>query len=510
MNNAIINTIKNPNRTFWSVILLGALGMGFAFLVAVVPTATAGSPSWVGDIGIDYQPNHYPPNHIFNNHDVFYVGMDGSNTPVTNIYAELAQLKAAGFTVVRSYQVDPYSWIDLIRQANALGLYVIYEAAIPENGNQNSIDTAVNVLQDVINNVGIPTFQSTVVLVFAGHENYNDTNINYLTGAIRDLISTLRREGVGTVPVGTALVSGNLVTPGSPADMRSLFNASSSDAPLGFDPYPFQWGVTPADQAASNAALLNSIAWDYEQVKEQSFYRRDKPILMAETGWATDPNSTGEWANYFCWIDRQTHPCMPSVPNAAAYLQDLYSFVRTPSNTASALVFEAYDEPAKSPAHPDNAENFYGVFDTNCSLKQGNTNLLPNTGFNPGTFLGCQGFVKGTTFFVVGTQEDSEHSQPPFRVEIQQSNPTTSQDASMDVTVPTMDRSHPNVISWPYFLLFDGADINIAGVTSGASCSFSAQVLGGNITWSSPSCTDPINYPVNCTGNTCYLPWNNF
>ncbi|MDX1411505.1 MAG: hypothetical protein R3351_05070, partial [Nitrospirales bacterium] len=89
MNNAIINIIKNPKKTFWSVTLLVALGMGFASLVAVVPTATAGSPSWVGDIGIDYQPNHYPPNHIFNNHDVFYVGMDGSHTPVTNIYAEL-------------------------------------------------------------------------------------------------------------------------------------------------------------------------------------------------------------------------------------------------------------------------------------------------------------------------------------------------------------------------------------------------------------------------------------
>ena len=301
------------------------------------------APNWVGLIGIDYQPNHYPPGQIFNNHDVFFVGMDSTNAPVTNVYAELAQLKAAGFTTVRSYQTVPFAWIDLIKQAHALGLSVIYEAAIPQGGNQTSIDNALEVLKDVIGVVGVPTFNSTVVLVFAGHENYSNTNIAYLTSAISQLQSTLAGQGLSAVPVGTALVSGDLVTPGNPTDMQTLINASSSSAPLGFDPYPFQWGVTPADQAASNASLQNSIAWDYVQVKKQPFYSNNKAILMAETGWATE--GTGQWANYFCYL--HNIPCQPSVANAADYLQAVYNFVRTTSNTSSVLVFEAYDEAGK-------------------------------------------------------------------------------------------------------------------------------------------------------------------
>ena len=465
-----------------------------------------GAPNWVGLIGIDYQPNHYPPGHIFNNHDVFFVGMDSTNAPVTNVYAELAQLKAAGFTVVRSYQTVPFSWIDLIKQANDLGLSVIYEAAIPQGGNQTSIDNAVEVLNDVIDVVGVPTFQNTVTLVFAGHENYSNTNVAYLTSAIGQLQNALAQQGLSAVPVGTALVSGNLVTPGSPSDMQTLISASSASAPLGFDPYPFQWGVTPADQAASNAGLTNSIAWDYVQVKQQPFYDGSKPILMAETGWATE--GTGQWANYFCYL--HNIPCRPTVANAADYLQAVYRFVRTTSYTSSVLVFEAYDEPAKSPTHPDNAENHYGIFDSDCVLKDGNTNLLPNTGFDSGTNLGCQGFTEGTTFSISGTQPDNAHSQPPFQVEIQQINQFTSEDASMNVTIPTMDRTDQSVHPWPYFLLFNGATVTITGMTSGASCTLNAQFVAGTITWDAPSCTDSPTYVVHCTGNNCFLPWNNF
>ncbi|OQK15327.1 hypothetical protein AU255_17805 [Methyloprofundus sedimenti] len=395
------------------------------------PPGTPAAPGWIGLIGIDYQPNHYSAGSIFNGHNVFYVGMDSTNTPVTNIYAELTQLKAAGFTIARSYQTDPYSWIDLIMQASALGLSVIYEADIPQGGNQTSTTAAIQVLINVIEAVGVSTFQNTVSLVLAGHENYSNTNINYLASAIRQIQVTLAAKQLSSVPVGTALVSGNLVTPGNPADMQKLISASSAQAPLGFDPYPFQWGVTPAGQAASNATLDNSIASNYTKVKQQSFYQAPKPILMAETGWATD--GTGQWAQYFCYLNNT--PCEPSVANAADYLQDLYSFVRTASNTSSALVFEAYDEPAKSPAHPDNAENYYGIFDSNCSLKDLNTQLLPDTGFDPGKNPGCQGYTEGSTFSITGTQPGNAVNQPSFLVEIKQTNPATSDDASMDVTI---------------------------------------------------------------------------
>lgn len=465
-----------------------------------------GASVWPGLIGIDYQPNHYPVSHVFNNHDVFYTGMNGANMPVTNIYQELVQLKAAGFTAVRSYQTQPYSWIDIINQANALGLSVIYEAAIPQSGDQTSISSALKVLDSVIDAVGVNTFKNTVILVFAGHENYSNSNINYLTSAIRQLQVALAGKGLSTIPVGTALVSGDLVTPGSPSDMQRLISAASQNAPLGFDPYPFQWGVTPADEAASDASLMNSIAWDYAQVMNQTFYQSNKPILMAETGWATA--GTGKWADYYCYS--QNIPCEPSVTNAADYLQDVYSYVSHLSNLSGALIFEAYDEPAKSPTHPDNAENHYGLFDTDCILKDQNTRLLPNTGFDPDTHLGCQGYTKGTSFSIAGTQPNAATNQPPFSVEIQQTNPETTLSANMTVNVPYKDRTDTNVNPWPYFLIFDGAQVKITGNTSGASCSFTAQVQAGAITWNTPTCSNPNNYLVSCNGNNCYLPWNNF
>lgn len=487
----------------------GDLGTTYAI------NAPIGAASWVGLIGVDYQPNHYDPaNHIFNTNDVFYAGMSGSGRSVSNVYLELAQLKAAGFTVVRSYQVAAYSWIDLIKQANALGLSVIYEAPIPFNGNQASIDSAIQVLNHVIEAVGVTIFQKTVVMVFAGHENYDskNNNIQYLTSAIQQIQAALANKGVPSVPVGTALVSGNLVTPDKQiiADMQMLINTSSASAPLGFDPYPFQYGVTPPDEAASNATLENSIAYDYGRAKDQPFYQAPKPILMAETGWATagDPR----YNDYACSI---LGTCQPNIASAAEYLQDLYDFVRKPGNTSSALVFEAYDEPAKAtPAA--NLENHYGIFDADCTLKGNNSNLLPNTGFDPATNVGCHGFTKGSMFSVAGTQPDpdAKTSQPPFTVEIQQINPTTNMDASISVKVPTLDRTDTSVHPWPHFLLFDGASIKITGITSGASCRFTAKVTatptGGAIAWTTVNCTNP-SYTVNCNQDrVCYLPWNNF
>jgi len=485
------------------------LGLGLLSGLCVLPTCAAdpgaATASWVGLIGVNYQPNHYSAGHVFNGHDVFFTGTRGKATPVTNVYSELAQLKAAGFTTIRSYQTDPYAWIDLIKQTRALGLTVVYEAAIPQSGSQADITTALQVLGKVIGGVGVTVFRNTVVLVLAGHENYSNTNVDYLKSAIQQLQTTLTTAGASTVPVGTALVSGNLVTPGSPADMQALISAASASAPLGFDPYPFQWGTWTPTQAANNAALINSIAWDYAQVKTQSFYTAAKPILMAETGWATA--GSGAYAGYFCASQGN---CRPGFANAAQYLQAVYGFVRKPANNAGVLVFEAYDEPAKDAIHADDAENYYGLFDTQCKLKKNNTGFLPNKGFVPTANLGCQGYTSGTLFSVVGTQQGSVTNQPPFKVEIQQTNPATSKNASMSVTVPKKNRTDASLNPWPYFLVFDKAVVKITGLTSGASCTFTAAVSAPTLGWGPANCTDSIKYPVNCQGNVCYLPWNNF
>ena len=65
-----------------------------------------------GLIGIDYSPTHYPVNipttaESFNNHDVFYIG--GGSSPISNVGAELSQLKAAGFSTVRAYATTAVS-----------------------------------------------------------------------------------------------------------------------------------------------------------------------------------------------------------------------------------------------------------------------------------------------------------------------------------------------------------------------------------------------------------------
>lgn len=490
-NKTVAVTVKYSNTTIAPPVL------------TTTTLATSLDSNWVGLIGVNYSPNHYASGNQFNNHDVFYTGTANGNG-VSNTYMEMSQLKAAGFTAVRSYQTVEYAWIDIINSANALGLKVIYEAVIPQNGSNADITNAVSVLNNVISAVGASVFSSTVTLVFAGHENYSNTDISYLTSAVSQLQSALSSNGVGSIPVGSALVSGDLVTPGSPSDMQALINSYSASAPLGFDPYPFQWGVMPPDQAVSNMTLINSIAWDYAKVQAQSFYVSPRPILMAETGWAT--SGTGQFAGYYCYSNGG---CFPSVANAATYLTALYKYVKTTSNNSGVLVFEAYDEPAKDPGNPTDAENFYGVFDTNCNLKNNNTNLLPNTSFSTTSNLGCQGYVNGALFTVVGTQPGAVTNQPPFIVQVTQTNPTTNLSASYTVTTPNQNRTNQNVYPWPQFLAFNNTSITITGVTSGASCSTTATVTNQVISFGAMSCTNP-SYPVNCSGTVCYLPFNNF
>jgi hypothetical protein len=458
--------------------------------------------TWVGLIGVDYSPNHYASGNQFNGHDVFYTGTANGNA-VSNTYIEMSQLKAAGFTAIRSYQTSAYSWIDIINQANSLGLNVIYEASIPYNGSSTDISNAVIVLNNVINAVGTTVFQNTVTLVLAGHENYSNTDISYLVNAVSQLQSALQTSSI-TVPVGSALVSGDIVTPGSVADMTALINSYSASAPLGFDPYPFQWGVTPPASAVSDITLTNSIGWDYAQVQAQKFYISPRPILMAETGWAT--SGTGQIPNYYCYTQNN---CAPSVANAASYLTALYAYVQTPSNNSGALVFEAYNEPAKDSANPTDAENHYGMFDENCNLKNNNTNLLPNTSFSTTANLGCQGYVNGALFSVVGTQPGAITNQPPFTVSVTQTNPTTSQSASYSATIPNQNRTDASTYPWPQYLAFNNANITITGLTSGASCSVTATVSASTISFGSVNCTNP-SYLVTCSGNNCFLPWNNF
>ncbi len=414
-------------------------------LCGIVSSANAASP-FNQLIGVDYQPNHYSPMNKFNFHDVFYVGNNSAGKPITNVYQELVQLKAAGFTTVRSYQTDLYSWVDIINQAHALGLKVVYEANIPQSGNQTDINAAKTLLTAVIAQVGLTTFNQTVILVFAGHENLSATNENYLANAVTAL------KIITTVPVGSALLSGDLIGPAP--NVGVVLNSYSLDAPYAYDPYPFQWGVTTPTLAVTATSLMNSIAWDYDKVFI-NYPAYANSLLMAESGWATA--GLGNYANYFC-APPHNNPtiCKPSISNASKYLTALYAYVLDPIHKAGVLVFEAYDEPAKPygmppKIAPNDAEHFYGVFDKNC--KQKAAGLIPKNTLV--TELGCQGYANGSLLTLVGYGK-------PYTIHIVQNNPLTHKDAS--ITLTGNGKPGPfGSTDWPHFLVFSGAKITIRG-----------------------------------------------
>lgn len=463
-------------------------------------SSAIGATSFVGLIGADYQPNHYASGNTLNGHDVFYAG--GGASPFTNIYTELEQLKAAGVTVVRSYATTQYSWVAIINAAHALQLSVIYEAVIPQvdgsctqaqyPGNCPAVSNANTLLRNVINAVGADVFKSTVILVFAGHENVdtpdqfgNPSNAKYLISAVHNL------QKVTTVLVGGAFVSGNLVTPPplpSGYSISDILNSYSTGAPAGFDPYPFQWGV-PVAEAVTNASEENSIQWDYDSISTNQI-AGSRPVFMAESGWATAGTTN---PGYACGTG-SFPPCEPSIANAAIYLPALYAFVGVPAHKAGVLAFEAYDEPAK--AAPTSMEIHYGIFDSDCNLKgPNNTALVPaGAGYNPANYHACQGFAPGALLVV-----DGQFAQTPVTVQITQTNPETSLSASMTVMGITANTTTGNDGGeWPYFLVFPGATFIITD-HAGSTCTGTINSIDGNqnITFSGVS-------GCGCSNNTCF------
>lgn len=489
-------------------------------------------------LGVDYNPNHYTNNYPFNFHDVFFTGTL-NNPAATNVYAELQQLQNAGFTTVRSYQTEPYSWIDIINQAHALGMQVIYEAVIPQQASDSNyagcplgpmdyIPCAQATLDAVINEVTPAIFSSTVSLVFAGHENYCEagnttppcnnpvtSNVGYLTDAVVDLQATLTGLSL-TTPVGSALVSGNLVTPSSAisTDMQTLINSYSATAPLGFDPYPFQFGVSPANAGVWTPPLstisqpINSLAWDYIQVvgsttppalpaaSTQPFYTPGRALLMAETGWATAGTTTG----YAC---NSPGPCAPSVANATSYFQTLYqantsNFISSSGYVNGVLAFEAYDEPAK--AGPT-AEQNYGLFDSNCNQKS--AGMVPNNSMASAT--GCQGYINGTLFTINGTIPPTP--QPAFNVQISY---TSGQYPNINVTIPANTGASPNISTvtpWPQFLIYQGAIIKVSSTITSQVCTTTATTvtsLPASITFAPVVCAS-AGSSMGCFGLGCQI-----
>ncbi|MBI2785390.1 MAG: hypothetical protein HYX60_03410 [Legionella longbeachae] len=475
-------------------------------------TSIHGGTSWVGLLGVDYQPNHYTPvNNQFNQHDDFIVGnANGTDstwpagTPITNVYEELKQLKASGYNTVRAYQTYDYIWVDIINQANALGMKVIYEAVIPQTGSQVDISAATSLLETIINDVTPAVFNKTVVLVFSGHENYCGTcgpgggsNVQYLLNAINSLKAVPGNQA----PVGFAFLGPDLIAPPS-NDITTLVNAQSPGAPIAGDIYPFQWGVPVAQsvETISSSSAINSIGWDYYQMQQQSYYSAGRPILMAETGWATAGGQPTP--PYACGGIYGSGPCEPSVENEVAYFNGLipayinsyplYGFVNTSTNKAGVLVFEAYDEPAKVTI--GSMEDYYGVFDQNCVLKTyGSTaNAIPNASFSQANYQGCNGYSDGAQLTVVGF--------PTYNISITQSNPVTTQAANIINSNVRASTMFPVSQMWPRYLVFSGATFTLTNTSNGNTCNGTISVGANQVI------TFVVSGQCNCNAqNTCFI-----
>ena len=395
---------------------------------------------------------------------------------------------------------------------------VVYEVSIPQGGScnpslppSNSSTTTgqgIQILNSVIRQVSPTQFKQTVTLVFAGHENYDGTatGATYLECAITQIQKDLINVGVNLgsssdIPVTPAFRADDVVNPvPSQSIVNGILTTGVPAAPISFDTYPVQWGV-PYVNAVTDVSTANSVAWDYLQIANQNYTPTPPFTLIAETGWVTNALATNPLApnTYACSPPSSPYsggPCDFGItPQATTYLPAIYTFINTLSNNSSVLIFEAYDEPTKG-TPTSNAENYYGVFDSNCNLKgPNNLSLIPNQAFDPANQLGCQGFTSGALIPVLiytGTQTAQ------FTVQITQINPMTSQDASMTVVVPVQDRTDI-ATPWPYFVIYNNAQLVITGSTTGQTCTTTATVVAGTPTFTSAA-------PCNCTYQGCFLP----
>ncbi|MHC1726705.1 MAG: hypothetical protein AB9866_11960 [Syntrophobacteraceae bacterium] len=211
-----------------------------------------------------------------------YINYIQGNPGIT-IYANLEQLKKAGFKGVRLYAPTPKVYIETILAASKLGMKVYMTVAIPdlENSLAGSVkareqalyktltrqtspgvpEGSVQCLHYVINVVGKSTFSKTVPLIFVGNESlvqsktnkdpvYKDSNCSVpeLRWGINLVRAVLAKELAGeSLPaVTTPLVAGQIVQASNQVypEVATLVKTIQKDskAPIAYTVYPFQWG----------------------------------------------------------------------------------------------------------------------------------------------------------------------------------------------------------------------------------------------------------------------------
>lgn len=433
--------------------------------------------------GVDYAPAHYPANDPRNDEDQ------------ANVVPEISQLQAAGFNVLRMYGEPAKTWIAVINAANNQNMQVIYQLATCESDLTGqcvqSSDTFANLLaaeitklQNVIAQVGTTVFQKVVPLVLVGNEIYftqgSQSNINDILTAVSQ---TRAITDPLNIPVSISLQADVWISSSATihADLVSLTNALSSQVPIGINVYPFQWVVPPATSVNPPPPVpLHALSWYVSGINFPN-----NPILFAETGWATD-------GNYINGLNNTTG----SLANAEIYFPLLYPYTKS---HYPLLAFMAFDVPTKT-VNPDlTSENFFGVFDDECNLK--NSSLLPNT-----AYAGIAQCSNANAIFTFAG--GSNAAQPAFSIQYVHGGNTYV------IQVPTADRTQLNVTPWPTITLSAGDSVTLTSATS--TCTNTVATTSGTHsggTWTNPGTTGTGSGQCNAvnwvdSSQTVFMPAN--
>lgn len=439
------------------------------------PTPTPSKKLFKG-IGVNYAPGHYPNNDLRNDENQ------------ANVYAEMQQLKAAGFDTVRLYGDPGKTWIAVIHAANKLDMDVVYQIALCEDddhgncvngsGTYSSVErTALQQLSDVIQTVSTTLFSKVVKLIIVGNEvlwqKNSKTNAADIVGSIHKVKHILHENSL-TVPLTVSLQADVWIDSKGPG-RQAIINSLATDAPLTMNVYPFQWMVPAKDAVQSDGNSKHSV--DY-YVKKISALYPGHPVMIAETGWATK----GVYVNGENHVTGDLH-------DAIAYYPDLYRYVK--NNSISLLAFMAFDTPTKDLDDKNmTSENHYGVFTDECDAK--GTQLLPNTNYS-----GTPACNKNQSLFTFSG--GSNTAQPPFSITISRNDQTDT------INAPTQDRTKQSLTPWPTVILQKDDQVTLQGSThtcTNMATSVNKNHSGGAWKYTNPSGCEETNWP---SGQTIYL-----
>lgn len=432
----LVKKCYTDNNSTKSIVesVIGNLSMKklFIWLISIILASTsfwtiAFAQSSTVSLGVDYSPNHYPDK-------------DGRNYQASgNMYPELKQLKAAGFNTVRMYGQPAINWIKLIKYANQLKMYVVYQLALCQADNtgaclplsqnkkfSDNLTYEIAKLKQVIDRVGVNTFLSTVKLILVGNEIFwnsgSTTNGQLLANAISSVQKNLPSKLKNVLPISISLQADVWVCGNAPKGscaikkgLDELASALPTGSPITINVYPFQWQKMTASSAIGSGTYTDdplcsgkdggnhSIACYVQNIHR--YYK--KPIAIAETGWASAgdyvvcgqgvplPTSTKN-----CLSLQKSDPsrygacnCVTgNINNAQTYYSALYNYIKSNpvdengkaifDKAVPLLAFMAFDQPTKTTVTRMLSENNYGVFNMYCALKKSNSadakNLLPN------------------------------------------------------------------------------------------------------------------------------------